>query len=354
MGEPAFERMGVLGGELFASAGRHTDDHGHVELAAGHVQDGSRVVEDLVQSEQAEVDGHDFDDGQHAGHGGADSCACVGGLAERGVDDAVCAVLLEHALGDAEAAAVCADVGAHEEDALVARDGCTQGFAHGLAIGDGAFFGGGLLFGRQVVQRGGVHVLGEHEAREVLDRLQRAVLSKLHSVLDLRLCVLLDLLPLVLGDEILLLQEAVEGGDGVAMAPLLNFGLGAVELSVEHGVGSIAVGLGLEELGALAVADGIHSLFHGGFDGENVHAVDDFGGHTLADGLGGDVGDGLVQGERGAHAVVVVLADEKKGNLPQGSQVQGFLELAFSGGAVTEEADGDTIASKLLVGESHA
>jgi len=45
---------------LFRSC--HADHERDVELTAGHVQQRGRVVEDLVEREQAEVHGHDLDD----------------------------------------------------------------------------------------------------------------------------------------------------------------------------------------------------------------------------------------------------------------------------------------------------
>ncbi len=74
VGIPAFQAVGMLGGELLARAGGHADHDGHAELPARHVPQGSGVVHDLVQRQQAEVDRHDLDDGAHA----AERCADAG------------------------------------------------------------------------------------------------------------------------------------------------------------------------------------------------------------------------------------------------------------------------------------
>ena len=62
VGIPAFETVGVLRGELPPAAGRHADHQRHAELIAGHVPDRRRIVEDLVERQQAEIDRHDLDD----------------------------------------------------------------------------------------------------------------------------------------------------------------------------------------------------------------------------------------------------------------------------------------------------
>ena len=72
---PAFQAVGMLRGELAARAGRHADHERHVELTAGHVQQRRRVVHDLVEREEAEVDRHEFDHGPQPGHGRADTSA---------------------------------------------------------------------------------------------------------------------------------------------------------------------------------------------------------------------------------------------------------------------------------------
>ena len=83
-------------------------------------EQGGRVVQDLVEREQAEVDGHDLDDRAHPAERGADAGADEGRLRQRRVADPLGAELLEQAQAHGEAAAVAADVLAHQEHPLVA------------------------------------------------------------------------------------------------------------------------------------------------------------------------------------------------------------------------------------------
>ena len=86
---PALEAVRVLCRELAAPARRHAHDERHAELAVGHVPHRGGVVDDLVEREQAEVDGHDLDDRPHAAERRADAGADEPGLAQRGVADAL-------------------------------------------------------------------------------------------------------------------------------------------------------------------------------------------------------------------------------------------------------------------------
>ena len=72
---PAFQAVRMLGGDLTPAAGRKTDHQRYSELITRHMPNGCGAVEDLIKREQAEVDGHQFHDRTHAGHGGADAGA---------------------------------------------------------------------------------------------------------------------------------------------------------------------------------------------------------------------------------------------------------------------------------------
>jgi hypothetical protein len=87
VGVPALEAVRVLRRELAACSGGHADDERDIELAAGHVQQRRRVVEDLVEGQQREVDRHDLDDRSHPAHRRADARADERRLRERGVAD---------------------------------------------------------------------------------------------------------------------------------------------------------------------------------------------------------------------------------------------------------------------------
>ena len=112
----------MLRGELAPGSGGHPDHQRNVELSARHVLQRRRVVEDLVECEQAEVDGHDLDDRPHAAQRGADPGADERRLRQRRVAHALGAELLEQPLAHREAAAVPTDILAHEEDAVIASE----------------------------------------------------------------------------------------------------------------------------------------------------------------------------------------------------------------------------------------
>ena len=88
----------MLRRELAAGAGRHADDQRDAELSAGHVTDGRRVVDDLVERQQAEIDRHHLDDRPHAAEGRADAGADERGLRQRRVADPLRPELLEQPL----------------------------------------------------------------------------------------------------------------------------------------------------------------------------------------------------------------------------------------------------------------
>jgi hypothetical protein len=116
---PALETVGVLGRQLEPGAGGHADHEGDVELAVGHVEQGRRVVQDLVEGEQAEVHGHDLDDRPQTAQRRADSRPDEARFRERCIPDPLGAELGEQTAADAVGAAIGADVLAHQEDAIV-------------------------------------------------------------------------------------------------------------------------------------------------------------------------------------------------------------------------------------------
>ena len=109
----------MLRRKLPPHAGRHADDDWHGKLPARHVAQRRRGVHDLVDRQQAEVDGHDLDDRPHAAERRADASADERGLRKWRIADALFTEFVEQALADCEAAAVPADVLAHQEDARV-------------------------------------------------------------------------------------------------------------------------------------------------------------------------------------------------------------------------------------------
>ena len=146
----------------------------HVELAAGHVEQRRRVVHDLVEGEQAEVDRHDLDDGAHPAQRGADAGSDEGRLRQRRVADPLGPELLEQAQADRVAAAVAPDVLAHEEDSVVAGQRFAERLAHRLAVGDGAHGVSPLRSGSEMTNRS-----------EVRRPLERAGIGEGDGVVDL-------------------------------------------------------------------------------------------------------------------------------------------------------------------------
>jgi hypothetical protein len=124
----------MLGGELTAAPGGHADDQRNAELTAGHVAEGGGVVHDLVEGEEAEVDGHHLDDRSHPAERRSDTGPDEGRLRQRGVVHALGAELREQPVADGEGAAIAADVLAHQEDARVRSQRVAQRRPHGLAI----------------------------------------------------------------------------------------------------------------------------------------------------------------------------------------------------------------------------
>ena len=132
---PAFEAVRVLRRKLAPGAGRHADHQRHAELVARHVADRGGGIENLIEREQAEIDRHQLDDRPHAGHRGANAGAGEARFRQRRIADALGAELGEQSLAHRVAAAVAADVLAHQEDLVVAAQGIADRLAHGLAIG---------------------------------------------------------------------------------------------------------------------------------------------------------------------------------------------------------------------------
>ena len=133
----------MLGRKLAAGAGRHADHQRHAELVTRHVAHRGRGVEDLVEGEQAEVHRHQLDDRAHAGHRGADAGAGEAGLRQWRIADAFGAEFRQQALAHGIAAAIAADILAHQEHRGVAAHSVADRLAHRVAIAEFHRFGRG-------------------------------------------------------------------------------------------------------------------------------------------------------------------------------------------------------------------
>ena len=210
--------MRVLRRQLVARAAWHADHHRHLGLAAEHVADLRRVVDDLVVGDEREVDRHHLDHRSQAEHRRADGGADDDLFGDGRVDHALGAELVEQAVGDAIRAAELADVLADQEDGVVALHLLAQRFAKRdavellfTAISSGSSAELGTLF-----PLARVHVLVE-----VLGLRVGALVGELDDVLDLGVDLHANLLEVLLVGEPGLLELVLEGDDRVGLAPLL-------------------------------------------------------------------------------------------------------------------------------------
>ena len=139
-------------------------------------------------------------------------------------------------------------------------------------------------------------------------------------------------------------------GGGVGGSGLKTYAVGGAR--VGHGVASVAVGDVFVDEGALAGGAVLLAVLDGGLDGEDVHAVDLQAGDVLAALVVVGDGRGAVGGS--AHAVLVVLAAEDDGELPQAGHVVGLEDLALVGRSVAVEGEGHLLLALVLLGEGDA
>ena len=111
----------MLRGDLTAGARCHADHQWHRKLAAGHVVIKRGGVHDLIEGEETEVDGHDFNDRPHPAERRTDTGTDKSELRKRRVAHALRAEFIKQSLGHRVSPAVTADVLAHEKDARIAQ-----------------------------------------------------------------------------------------------------------------------------------------------------------------------------------------------------------------------------------------
>jgi hypothetical protein len=154
---------------------------GTPNCAARHVADGGCGVHDLVERQQGEIDRHQLDDGPHPA-ADAPMPAPVKPDSDNGVSRMRSSRTCHQPLGDRVAAAIGADILAHQEDALVADHRVADRLFHRFPIGDLGGFAG--QFGRDWRRRGFV---GNDMAGQRLDRLPGSGLGKGHRFGYLRI-----------------------------------------------------------------------------------------------------------------------------------------------------------------------
>ena len=122
------------------------------------------------------------------------------------------------------------------------------------------------------------------------------------------------------------------------LAPGFDLRFGPVEVAITSRVAAVPVGDRLDQLRAAAVADRAGHLGHHRVDDRDVVAIDPDTGNAV--GLG-SLGDGDPHGARlrHRHRVLVVLAEEDDGHIPEGGEVEGLVKAALVGSTVAEDAE---------------
>ena len=151
-------------------------------------------------------------------------------------------------------------------------------------------------------------------------------------------------------------QACLEAEDRIALLPDLHLGIGPVlEAQVLHAVMVVvAVRLGLEQGGPLALTSTGDCLSGSFVHGDGIHAVDDHAGHPVALGAIDDVGDRHRLVTWGELAVFIVLTGEHDRESQRTRHVGGLVERPDVGGPVAEERNGDIAVISVLVTEGRA
>ena len=116
----------------------------------------------------------------------------------------------------------------------------------------------------------------------------------------------------------------------------------------------VAVGLALDEGGALALPGVADRRVDGGVDVDGIVAVDDHARQPVGVGVLGDVLDRRLLGERHRDGIAVVLAHEHDRQPMDAGEVEGLVEVALRRRAVAEVAHDDLVAPFELGGQGHA
>src|SRR5437773_10073330 len=180
------------------------------------------------------------------------------------------------------------------------------------------------------------------------------LLGEADGVLHLRLGLVVDRIQLLVGLDAQGADAPGEDADRVPLHPLLHLFLGAILGRVGDRVAAEAVGLRLEEEGQV--------VFSGSTDGvarrlahlEHVVAVHDLRLHRVAARAHRHVLDRERPVERRPHGVLVVLADEDDGELPEPGEREALVEGAHVRRAVAEEAEGHVLLAAVLAPERDA
>ena len=124
----------MLRPQLMCGAPRPADDHGNRQLSARHVPDFSRVVDDLIQRQDAEVKRHELDDRTQPGHGRTDGQPGEPRFRNRGVQNPLRAELFHEPPADLEGPLVITLFLADQEDAVVPPHLLAHGLVQRFAV----------------------------------------------------------------------------------------------------------------------------------------------------------------------------------------------------------------------------
>lgn len=129
--------VGMLCRQLPPDAATHPNHDGDVQLAARHVQERGGVVDDLVEGQQAEIDGHHLHNRAHPGHRRADKA----GLGQRHVHDSLGAKFPQKPFAHGKCATVATHVLAEQKGVFILLQSLADGLFQGFAVGDFDWFG---------------------------------------------------------------------------------------------------------------------------------------------------------------------------------------------------------------------
>ena len=128
----------------------------------------------------------------------------------------------------------------------------------------------------------------------------------------------------------------------------------AVLARVAHRVAAEAVGAHLDQRRLAVRARALDGLGEAIAHLEDVLDEEAVARHAVAERLLRHVLDAHRPRERRAHRVLVVLADEDDGQLPERGQAHALVEVADADGALAEEDDGDPVLAAVLRREGGA
>merc|ERR1719232_1376315 len=193
----------------------------------------------------------------------------------------------------------------------------------------------------------------------VIEKLFHTNLTISLSLLDIFVHLLFDVnlnaLELGQNGQLCIDQPLPEAGDGVPLLPhLLDLLPGPVAgAGVRHGVAVVTVGGDLIDQGTLllnsAVVDGKPDGFS---DCEDIHSVHEDAGDVVP--ALEELCRGCMSLSGGSHAVVVVLTDEYRWQLPQLGQIEGLGHLALVCRAVSVQAEGGASVIVVFLSEGYS